>query len=893
MKLHSERVLRGPNIWALCPLLEVTVDDDDLSRVFSNDPQEILGRLRCWLPGIEIPSESCHRIADLLAIVALELQRLAGVRVTVAKAIPGSSSSNQRILLEYENIETGREALSIAHKMIEAVATGDTLDFASEFERLHSLELDVRFGPSTAAIVAAAVKRGIPYRRLNAGSLVRFGYGKHQRYILATETSKTGVIAEMIAQDKELTRLLLSSVGVPVPVGRPVASAEDAWQAALKIGGPVVVKPQFGNHGRGVTTCIHTREQVRAAYEIARREGESIIVESFAPGGDYRILVVNGKVVAAAHREPPMVVGDGCSTVRELVEAINCDPRRSDGHATVLTKIALCEIAQAVLQEAGFTPDSIPAAGLKVLLRRSCNLSTGGEATDVTDLLHPQIVERAVDAARVIGLDVAGIDVIVEDIRLPLECQGGIVCEVNAAPGLRMHLAPSRGTARAVGEAILDSLIPVGETARIPIVAITGVNGKTTTTRLIAHTLKTAGHRVGMTSTDGIFSNGKRIDTGDCSGPISAQAVLGNPHIDAAVLETARGGILRAGLGFDRCDVAVVTNIGEGDHLGLAGIETPEQLASVKSTIVKAVSQNGAAVLNADDPLVVEMASHCPGSVIFFAMDADQPVLERHLQTGGRGVFIANHEIVLRTGSDSFALLSLGNVPLTHAGRVGFQIENVLAATAACWALGIPLATIRKSLESFSPTLASVPGRFNLLSINGATVVFDYGHNPSSLIALLKVLDRFPHKRRVCIYSAAGDRRDCDLVRQGELLGEAFDRVIIYEDRYLRGRTPGTITALFRQGLSRAWRNADILTVERWAAALEQELQELKQGDLLLVQADVIDDTVAFLRDFQASNPNCQEITLEEVLRTFTPTLPDRASIEASISISLPIGSSA
>ena len=650
-----------------------------------------------------------------------------------------------KIIVEYKEEELARACLATAHELCMAAVYDQPFDVAVEIKKLQDQSHEICLGPSTGAIVRAAEERGIPVRRLSSGSLVQLGHGARQRRILTAETDRTGAIAESIAQDKELTRTLLRQVGVPVPEGRPVTDAEDAWEAAVEIGVPVVVKPQYGNQGRGVVTNLTTREQVVAAFAAAREEGSSVMVEKFAPGADYRILVVGEKMVAAARRESAHVIGDGRSTIRELVDEVNRDPRRSDDHATVLTKIRLCQIALAVLGEQGFAPESVPPAGVRVLVRRNANLSTGGTAADVTDFVHPEVAARAVEAARCIGLDIAGVDVVVTDIGRPLESQGGVIVEVNAGPGLRMHLQPSSGKPRPVGEAIVDSLFPDEQTGRIPIVAVTGVNGKTTTTRFISHIMRSLGRKVGMTCTDGIFIDGRRIEAGDCSGPLSAQAVLMNPAVEAAVLETARGGILRAGLGFDRCDVAVVTNIGEGDHLGLSDIETLDKLAAVKRTIVDAVSSEGAAVLKANDPLVAAMARDCQGSVIFFAQRGDDPVIAAHRRAGGRAVFVRHDTVIVAEGDVEIPLVALANVPLTHGGRIAFQVENALASAAAAWALGIPRDAIRAGLESFAADLEKVPGRFNLLEIGGATVIIDYGHNVSALSALIEAIEQFPH----------------------------------------------------------------------------------------------------------------------------------------------------
>jgi cyanophycin synthetase len=511
----------------------------------------------------------------------------------------------------------------------------------------------------------------------------------------------------------------------------------------------------------------------------------------------------------------------------------------------------LDEIATGVLAEQGLTPGSVPAAGRTVLIRRNANLSTGGTAIDVTDEVHPTIAARAIDAARVVGLDIAGIDVVACDLNRPLEEQHGAIVEVNAAPGLRMHLAPSSGEPRPVGEAIVDMLFPDGSDGRIPVIAVTGVNGKTTTTRLIAHLLKGTGRVVGMTCTDGIYIDDRRIDPDDCSGPGSARAVLANPAVEMAVLETARGGILREGLGFDRCDVAVVTNIGDGDHLGLSDIDTLEKLARVKRVIVEAVAPTGVTVLNAADPLVAEMAEHCPGETLFFARDGGHPVVREQRARGGRVAFVRENTIVVARGDQEIPIDALHRVPLTHGGRVGFQVENTLAAVSAAWAVGVPVETIVRRLESFTANLDQVPGRFNVIEVGGATVILDYGHNPSALAAVIEALDHhYPHAHRTAVYSTAGDRRDCDIVRQGELLGAAFDRVLLYEDHYLRGRQEGEIISLLRQGLCGAARASDVAQFRGSLNAVQAALESIGPGRLLLVQADEVDETVAWVRQF-------------------------------------------
>jgi len=879
MHIRKVLALRGPNIWANYPCLEAWVDLQEHKDISSEMMPGFNERLKAWLPslvehrcsvgergGFFQRLERGTYLAHILEHVTLELQTLAGTPVGFGRARETNEEGVYKVAIEYDNELLARACLDVGHRLLMAAVKGEDFPVAAEVERLTDYAYDVCLGPSTRAIVAAAENRGVPYRRLNNDSLVMLGHGAKQHRICAAETDRTSAIAESIAQDKQMTRSLLKAVGVPVPAGETVSSAEDAWETAEDIGLPVVVKPQFGNHGRGVTTNCRTREQVLAGYENAREHGKDIVVEKYIPGCDYRLLVVGNKLVAAARRVPAHVVGDGRSTISQLVEEVNRDPRRSDGHATVLSKIKLDAIALAVLADAGLTPESIPTAGQVVLIRRNGNLSTGGTAVDVTDEVHPLVAAQAVDAARVIGLDIAGVDVIAEDISRPLKEQGAAVVEVNAGPGLRMHLQPSEGKPRPVGEAIIDLLYPEGQTGRIPLVAVTGVNGKTTTTRLITHILALTGRTVGMTCTDGIYISGRRIDDGDCSGPQSARSVLLHPGVDAAVLETARGGILREGLGFDQCDVAVVTNIGEGDHLGLADIDSIEKLAKVKRCIVDVVAPTGAAVLNAEDPLVAEMASKCPGSVVFFAKQGDHSLLLQRRTDGGRVAFVRDNSVVLAEAGNEFSLISLDKVPLTHGGKVTFQVENVLAATAACWALGIPAEFIRAGLETFGASLEKTQGRFNVFDYGGATMVIDYGHNASSLLAMVETLGQLPHARRCALYSAAGDRRNEDMIRQGEILGQNFDRVVVYEDHYLRGRQPGEIMGLFQQGVNAGTRVKESEQLVGWKNAIERVLQTAQPGELWLIQADTIDETVAYMKSLQINEAVLKEVSLKTVL---------------------------
>ncbi|MDB5744330.1 MAG: cyanophycin synthetase [Polaromonas sp.] len=848
MEVSRIRALRGPNLWSRRTALEAIVACPPGECSVDNLPG-FEQRLRALFPDIGVLRETGHAgpvsLAHALEAVALELQAAAGCPVTFSRTSATLEPGTYQVVVEYSEEAVGRLAFELAQSLIHAALQDAPFELQAAIARLRDLDEDERLGPSTGAIVDAAVARGIPYRRLTRGSMVQFGWGSRQRRIQAAELDATSAVAESIAQDKDLTKKLLRAAGVPVPLGRPAANADDAWAAAQEIGLPVVLKPQDGNQGKGVTVNIMTRAHLDIAWRAAAEHGE-VIVERFLPGCDFRLLVVGSKLVAASRREPPQVVGDGQHSVRELVDIVNQDPRRGEGHATSLTKIRFDEIAVARLDVQGFTPESIPARGRRVILRNNANLSTGGTATDVTDEVHPEIAARAVAAAQMIGLDICGVDMVCESMLRPLEAQDGGVVEVNAAPGLRMHLSPSYGKGRAVGAAMIDELFAPGNDGRIPVVAVTGTNGKTTTTRLIAHLLAAHGLRTGMTNTDGVYINGRQTDSGDCSGPKSARNVLMHPDVDAAVFEVARGGVLREGLGFDRCEVAVVTNIGSGDHLGLNYITTVEDLAVLKRVIVQNVSPTGYAVLNAADPIVTDMARACPGKVIFFAADRHQPLMATHRAQGRRTVFIDGLTLVAAEGS-RIERIPLQGVPVTRGGTIGFQVENVMAAVAAAWAVNLHWDTIRSGLASFVTDSHNAPGRFNVMDYAGATVIADYGHNPDAMHALVAAVNAMPGQRRSVVISGAGDRRDSDITGQTAILGGAFDDVILYQDAAQRGRADGEVMALLRQGLANASRTVTIDEIRGEFLAIDTALARLRPGDLCLILVDQVEAALKHL----------------------------------------------
>jgi len=849
MDVTRIRALRGPNLWSRHTAIQAIITCEGAESAIANLPG-FEARLRDRFPelGDLIPADHLDTVsmAHALEFAALGLQAQAGCPVTFSRTAQTVDTGVYQVVVEYTEEDVGRLAFERAEQLCRAALADTPFDLDGSLKELRELDEDIRLGPSTGAIVAAALARGIPIRRLTQGSLVQFGWGSKQQRIQAAETSFTSAIAESIAQDKELTKRLLHAAGVAVPLGRPVEDEDDAWAAAQEIGLPVVLKPRDGNQGKGISVNLTSEAQIRQAYRVAIEYRDDILVEKYLPGHDYRLLVIGDKLIAAARRDPPLVIGDGTHTVRQLVDIVNRDPRRSDGHATSLTKIRFDEIALARLAEQGYDADTVPPRGTRVVLRNNANLSTGGTATDVTDDVHAELAAGAVAAAQTVGLDICGIDVVCDTMLKPLEEQGGGIVEVNAAPGLRMHLDPSFGKGRAVGEAIVNMMFPNGDNARIPVVAIAGTNGKTTTSRLIGRIFESNGLRVGMTSTDGVYIEGRRTDTGDCSGPKSARNVLLHPDVDAAVFETARGGVLREGLGFDMCDVAVITNIGIGDHLGLNFITTVDELAVVKRVIVENVAPKGTAVLNAADPVVAAMAHHCPGQIIFFARDRMNPVLATHRAQGRRVVHVERDAIVCSEGRKKHRI-PLANIPLTRNGTIGFQVENAMAAIASGWALGYAWEVIERALAGFVSDAQTAPGRFNVFDYKGATLIADYGHNPDAIQALVNAIENMPAMRRSVVISGAGDRRDDDIRQQTEILGDAFDDVILYQDACQRGREDGEVIALLRAGLADAKRTSETLEISGEFLAIDTALGRLNPGDLCLILIDQVEDALVHI----------------------------------------------
>lgn len=860
--VRSLRVLRGPNLYAYMPVLHAVMDIGHYDERPSNSFPGFVERLVEWLPTLHKHECSVGRpggfierlrrgtyLGHIVEHITLELQMRMGFDVAFGRARGTGEPGVYNVVIAYKEEEPALAAFETALRLVLAAMHDQPFDVAGELDRLQTLADEYRLGPSTAAIVNAARARKIPVLRITPkGSLVQLGYGIHQKRILASETSYTSAIAVDLCQEKSLTNMMLRQVGVPVPEGDRAESADGAWAIAQEIGLPVVVKPSDGNQGKGVSVNLQSEDEVRNAYTIASQYGRSVLVERSVEGHDYRLLVINGKLVAASRRDPAHVIGDGQHTVAELMDLLNADPRRRPGHGGILTRVEANEAVDLTLQQQGVRLQDVPPVGEIVRLRRNSNLSTGGTAMDVTDEVHPSNARMAELAAQILALDVAGIDIVCRDISRPLAEQGGAIVEVNAAPGLRMHLHPSDGQPRDVGKPIVDMLYPPDSEARIPVIAITGTNGKTTVTRLIAHMYDTARWVVGMTCTDGIYIAKEQIMRGDSAGPKSALAVLLHPHVEVAVLETARGGILREGLAFDECQVGVVTNV-TSDHLGMGPIQTLEQLASVKQVVVEAVSKEGAAVLNAEDTLVAQMAAAARGRVIYFAHSATHPVMAAHLAEGEAGVYLEDEHIVVAQGKQAVELVELDRVGFTVGGKIDFQVMNALAATAAAWAAGLNPAMIARALTTFETDEITTPGRFNRMEVNGVELIMDYGHNPAALAALGQAVQALEPRYTAMALTLPGDRRDSDL-RESVLATLPYvDEYVLYEPEDRRGRLEGETSERMRRELPP---DKPYQIAEGQYEAMRRGLQRLKAGDRLVVIVEHVDEALEYVQSITA-----------------------------------------
>jgi cyanophycin synthetase len=908
LRIIETRILRGPNYWAREPVVRMVVDLGVLEEYPSDKIPGFTDALVGLLPSLEDHACSLGRRGGFITRlrdgtwaghiaehIALELQNLAGTDVRHGKTRSTGEYGRYNVIFEFREeqvgIDAGKIAVALVNRLVAPSDPSVGIDFMAELERLILLAERQAFGPSTQAILDEAASRDIPYIRLDRHSLVQLGQGVHQQRIRATMTSRTSGIAVDIASDKSLTNRLLDSAGLPVPCSALVRTQEEAISAARRLGFPCVVKPLDGNHGRGVHLDLRSDDAVAAAFRGALAESRSgdLVVESYVAGNDYRCLVIGGKVAAIAERVPASVVADGEHTVRELVDIANQDPRRGIGHEKVLTRIRLDEAAEELVRAQGFGLDDRPPKDTRVKLALTGNMSTGGTSIDRTIEAHPDNVEIAETAAQIVGLDVAGIDFICPDIATPVRETGGAIVEVNAAPGFRMHTHPTEGEPQYVARPVIDGLFPPGSPSRIPIVAVTGTNGKTTTVRMIAHIMKLMGRRVGMTSTDGIVIDGRLTKKGDMSGPKSAQMVLQNPKVDTAVFEVARGGILREGLGYDRNDVAVVTNV-SGDHLGLGGIDSLGQLANVKAVVVESVPRSGTAVLNADDSHVYRMGRHCAGRVVLFSMSTAKGEdgydrVDGHTSRGNAAFTLEptpeGELIVLKHGPRKMPVLYTHLIPATFGGKARMNVANALAAAAAAWAGGAHLHDIRQGLRTFSTSFFQAPGRLNLLDVGGIRVVIDYCHNVDGMRMLADFVERMmaepvskagrvaavpagdgrngdtgPRRgRAIGVIGIPGDRRDDDQREYGAIAASAFDEIIVREDKNLRGRAAGESAAHViegvrvarTRGMARAAKAEKILEE---TAAVRTALRRAAPGDLVVC---CVDDAIGVYRAAMAA----------------------------------------
>lgn len=860
MRILELKAMRGPNYWSVRrhKLVVMRLDIGELEERPTDKISGFLERLKEMLPSMY--SHRCSEeheggffervergtwMGHVIEHIALEVQTLAGMDTGFGRTRSTGEHGVYNVVFSYIEEAVGLYAAKASVRIAEALISGTAYNLDEDIQRMRELREETRLGPSTGSIVEEAAKRGIPYIRLNGQSLVQLGHGVNQKRIRATITSRTSNIGVEIACDKEETKQLLESYEIPVPKGRVVRTEEGLVAALESVGFPCVIKPIGGNHGRGATIGIKSLEEAKVALALAKEISRSVVVEKEIKGLDHRLLVINHKFVAAAKRTPACVVGDGKSTIEQLVEAVNKDPRRGFGHEKVLTAITIDPHTLELLQRRNMTPASVPPTGETVYLKATANLSTGGTATDVTETVHSYNIFMAERISRIIDLDICGIDIMTEDITRPIS-ESGAVLEVNAAPGFRMHLDPTEGLGRNVAEPVVDMLFPPGAPSRIPIIAVTGTNGKTTTTRLIAHIMRSHGRKVGMTCTDGVYIMNRMLMQGDCTGPVSAQFVLKDPLVDMAVLETARGGMLRSGLGFEHCDVGICTNVA-ADHLGLKDINTLEELANVKSTVPRSVRRDGYAILNADDDLVMAMRKQCEGKIALFSLDENNRLIRQHCKLGGLAAIYENGFITISKGEWKLRIEKAVNVPLTYAGRAVFNIQNILPAVLAAYVQGVKVEELREALSTFVPSPAQTPGRLNLFQFKNFQVVVDYAHNPHGFEALGRFLSKVQESPKVGVIAGVGDRRDEDTVALGRLSARMFDEIIIRQDRNLRGKSDDEIIALMVQGIKEVDPKKKYTIIKKEEEAIRHAISTAKPGSFLTLCSDVVPDALALV----------------------------------------------
>lgn len=866
MRILEINAMRGPNYWSVRrhKLIVMVLDLQEMEDSPSNKIPGFNERLKKMFPSmyshrcsVGEPGGFFQRLEQgtwmghVIEHIALEIQTLAGMDTGFGRTRSYGEDGVYNVVFSYIEENVGRYAAKVSVDICEALISGEEFDLEPHIQRMRELRESERLGPSTGSIVEEAEARGIPWIRLNRYSLCQLGYGANQKRIQATVTSETSSIGVEIACDKEDTKHLLEQAEVPVPRGDIISRESSLEEACRYVGYPLVVKPIDGNHGRGITVNINNYEDALVAFHAAKEVSRRVIIEKYITGEDYRLLVINNVLVAAAKRTPAHVIGDGKSTIKQLVDKENEDPRRGYGHENVLTQISINNLTKTILEGYGYTEDSVPPEGEMVILKDTANLSTGGTAEDVTDVVHPANVSMAERISKIIDLDICGIDIMTSDISKPLEETGGSVLEVNAGPGFRMHLAPTKGLPRNVAAPVVDKLFPKqGDTGRIPIIAVTGTNGKTTTTRLIAHMAKMKGYRVGYTTSDGVYIQNRLLMTGDCTGPVSAEFVLKDPTVNFAVLECARGGLLRAGLGFKRCNVGIVTNVA-ADHLGLKGIHTIDQLAKVKGVVPETVLPDGFAILNADDDLVYDMRRSIECNLALFSMDENNPRIKALQKLGGITAVYENGYVTLCRGPWKMRVMKVEDIPLTYGGKAKFMIQNILPAIIAANVQGITIEDMKVALETFIPSASQTPGRLNLFHFKNFDMLLDYAHNPAGMLALKKFTDELEATEKVGIIAGVGDRRDEDTMELGSIAADMFDKIIIRQDKNLRGKSEEQIIGMLKEGILKKDPNKEIVVIPSEKEAITYAVKNAKDNSLIICCSDVIPDALDLVMHFK------------------------------------------
>ncbi|MES2545414.1 MAG: cyanophycin synthetase [Bacteroidota bacterium] len=864
MKILKIQALRGPNIWSVYrkKLIQMRLDLEEMEQFPTNKIEGFRERIEAMLPTLveHRCSEGCKGgffsrvergtwMGHVIEHIALEIQSLAGMETGFGRTRETKTPGTYNVVFSYTEENVGLFAAESAVAIAEALIAGTDYDLEGDIQKMRKIRERVRLGPSTGSIVEEAVARDIPWIRLGTNSLIQLGYGVNQMRFQATITCKTSNIAVDIACNKEETKRLLDGASIPVASGGICTDDEELEATIKKIGYPIVIKPLDGNHGKGASINVNNWEDAVSGLAFAKEYSRRVIVEKFITGFDFRVLIIDNKLVAAAKRVPAHVIGNGKNTIQELIDITNLDPRRGYGHENVLTEITVDRDTMDLLDRLGYFLDSVPKNGEILYLKSTANLSTGGTSVDVTDMMHPENIFLCERISRVIGLDICGVDIMAENLTQPLKENGGCILEVNAAPGFRMHLAPSEGLPRNVASPVIDMLYPLGKPSRIPIIAITGTNGKTTTTRLLAHIVKNNGYKVGFTTSDGIYIQNHMMEKGDTTGPLSAEYILKDPTVEFAVLETARGGILRSGLGFSQCDIAIITNIQE-DHLGISDIHTLDDLARVKSVVVRSVKKEGWAILNADDSYCMKIAKDLDCNIAYFSMDEESPNVKKLSKEGKIVAVYENGYITVKKGEWKIRIERATLVPLTLGGKAKFMIANALAASLAGYLWGFKTEDISLSLQTFIPGAAQTPGRMNIFEFKKFKVLIDFAHNPAGYKGVEEYLESVTANKKIGIIAGVGDRRDEDIKECAKIAGRMFDHIIIRQEKHLRGRTEEEIINLILEGIGESGRNVTHEIITKEVEAIKHAINSAEEGSFITALSDVVTNAIEIVQEY-------------------------------------------